>query len=204
MFGVNQRRTRRIGGRETMIWPFAKARFGRARKRSGKRFRKNQDGSAAIEFAMIAAPFLYLLMAIFETGFMLFSEYVIENGTAQAARMIRTGQIQTQSMSQNSFKTLVCGNLASFLDCNNKLYVDVRKWTAFADITSSDPIGSNGELSSQAKNGGFDPGGPMDVITVRVYYVWDLMTPGISMLNNLANGRRVLTAGAAFRNEPYE
>lgn len=167
-------------------------------------FSKNENGSAAIEFGMVAAPFLFLLMAIFETGLMLFSEYVIDNGTAQAARMIRTGQIQSQSVSQAGFKTLICGNLASFLDCTNKLHVDVRKWTAFADISSTNPVGPDGELTNEAKNGQFNPGGPLDVVTVRVYYEWDLMTPGISLLANLANGRRVLISGAAFRNEPYK
>ena len=60
--------------------------FSRPRGAILGRFKRSQGGATAVEFALVAAPFLYLLMAIFETGLMLFSEYVIENGVAKAAR----------------------------------------------------------------------------------------------------------------------
>src|SRR5436853_3683647 len=90
-----------------------------------RRFRKAEGGMTAIEFAFVGGPFLYLLCVIFETGLMLFSEYVIENGVADAARMIRTGQVQSGSMSASDFKNVVCGGLASFLQCSSNLYLDV-------------------------------------------------------------------------------
>ena len=169
-----------------------------------KRFRRSQDGATAIEFAMVAAPFLYLLMAIFETGLMLFAEYIIENGVAKAARQIRTGQVQTQGMSAGQFKTLVCGNLAAFLDCDANLNVDVRSFTKFADVSLPAPLNDDGTMSeSVTTSASFDPGDAMEVVVVRTYYGWKLFTPGISHLSNMAGDKRLLTAGAAFRNEPY-
>ena len=169
-----------------------------------KRYNKSEDGATAIEFALVAAPFFYLLMAIFETGLMLFSEYVIENGTADAARLIRTGQVQEQGMSQADFKAQVCGGLASFLDCNSRLYVDVRSFSDFDSITSTSAIDGDGELTPEVTSGAsYDPGDELEVVVVRVYYDWKLFAPGISKLADLANGRRLLTAGAAFRNEPF-
>ena len=169
-----------------------------------KRYKKSEDGATAIEFALVAAPFLYLLMAIFETGLMLFSEYVIENGTAQASRMIRTGQVQEQSMSKSQFKDEVCGGLASFLDCQSRLYVDVRSFPDFDSVTTTSAIGGDGELTPEVTSASsYDPGEALEVVVVRVYYDWKLFTPGISKLADLANGRRVLSAGAAFRNEPF-
>ena len=79
--------------------------FTRALKRVLRRYRRAEGGVSAIEFGFVAAPFLWMLCAVFETGLMLFAEYIIENGTAQAGRLIRTGQVQTQGLSQSAFKS---------------------------------------------------------------------------------------------------
>ena len=44
---------------------------------------------------------------------------------------------------------------------------------------------------------------PYEVVVVRVYYAWSLFTPGMSYMANMSADRRLLSAGAAFRNEPY-
>ncbi len=167
------------------------------------RFIKSKDGVTAIEFAMVGGPFLYLLCVIFETGLMLFSEYIIENGVARASRMIRTGQVQINNISASQFKTQICGNLASYLDCDKNLHVDVRKFANFSSISL--PNAYNGkELSSDVTtNAKFQPGTALEVVVVRAYYEWHLFVPGLSQLANLSSGRRSLSAGAAFRNEPY-
>jgi Flp pilus assembly protein TadG len=175
----------------------------RHRRRLLRRYRRSQSGVTAIEFAIVAPPFFMLLMAIFEVGIMLFSEYVIEHGVGQAARMIRTGEVQLQPMSDAEFKELVCGKLATFLDCESKLHIDVRAFDDFDQVTSSPPLTADGELSSDATSNSFQPGDPLQVVVVRVYYEWSLFTPGLTHMANMSDGRRLLAAGAAFRNEPY-
>ncbi len=186
-----------------MMWQ----RFGARYRRGLKRYKKSEDGVTAIEFAMIGGPFLYLLAATFEIGLMLFAEYVIENGTANASRQIRTGEVQTNGVTASDFKQIVCGNIDAFLDCQNRLYVDVRSFTDFSSVP--DPIppaissDSEGTISSASQ---FDPGEALEVVIVRVYYDWKLFTPnipGLGQLSNLAGGRRLLSASAAFRNEPF-
>jgi Flp pilus assembly protein TadG len=167
------------------------------------RYKKADGGTTAVEFALIAAPFFYFLMLLFETGFMLFSEYVIEHGVSEAARMIRTGTVQNCGVTKAKFKDLVCGKLEKFLRCQDRLYVDVRNFTTFQNINLPQPIVDN-KLSTAVKDGAqFNPGGPMTVAVVRTYYEWKLFVPGMSQLANLEGGNRLLTAGAAFRNEPY-
>ncbi|MBL8905369.1 MAG: pilus assembly protein [Rhizobiales bacterium] len=168
-----------------------------------RRFIKDREGVTAVEFALVGAPFLYLLCVIFETGLMLFSEYIIENGVSRASRMIRTGQVQINGMSSAQFKNEICGKLADFLDCKNKLHVDVRKFSNFSSISLPSAYNGN-ELSADVTTAAkFQPGVALDVVVVRAYYEWDLFVPGLSQLANLSGGRRSLTAGAAFRNEPY-
>jgi Flp pilus assembly protein TadG len=168
-----------------------------------RRFKRSQSGVTAIEFAMVAPPFFALMMAIFEVGIMLFSEYIIEHGVGKAARMIRTGEVQTQPMDKVAFKTLVCGNLAGYLGCEANLHVDVRAFADFDDIILPAPLTADGELSSAVTSGAYDPGDPYEVVVVRVYYAWSLFSPGMTLMANMSDGRRLLAAGAAFRNEPY-
>jgi Flp pilus assembly protein TadG len=145
-----------------------------------------------------------------EMGLMLFSEYTIEHGTAQAARLIRTGQVQNGSMSEADFKQVVCDNVV-FLDCSSKLFVDVRKYDDFASVSSPSSISTDGdgnhEISDDISvNARFEPGGPGEVVVVRVYYDWTLFVPnipGMSGFANLQNNRRLLSSVFAFQNEPY-
>ena len=177
----------------------------RARLRYGfKSYRSSEKGATAIEFAFVGGPFLYLLLVIFETGLMLFAEYAIQNGTANAARMIRTGEAQTQPMSAADFKQEICINLETFLDCSNKLNVDVQSFSDFASVSTSTAIDADGNLTPEVTTGAkFEPGNALDVSIVRVYYPWQLYVPFLSQLSNLSGQRRLLTAGAAFRNEPF-
>ncbi len=169
-----------------------------------RRYRRSQSGVTAIEFAMVAPPFFALMLAIFEVGIMLFSEYVIEHGVSGAARMIRTGEVQTADMTKSEFKTLVCGNLAGYLDCAANLHVDVRAFNDFDLVSLPSALTPEGELSSDVTTGSqFQPGDPFQVVVVRVYYAWSLFAPGMTYMANMSDGRRLIAAGAAFRNEPY-
>ena len=168
-----------------------------------RRYRKSESGVTAIEFAIVAPPFLALMLAIFEVGIMLFSEYVIQHGVSIAARMIRTGEVQTANMTVSEFKALVCGKLAGYLDCDTNLKVDVRKFADFDTVSLPPPLDANGDFSAQI-GGTYEPGDPYEVVVVRVYYAWSLFTPGLTLMDNMSDGRRLLAAGAAFRNEPYD
>ena len=175
-----------------------------------KKYRASEAGATAVEFAIVGGPFLYLLCAILEMGMMLFTEYALEHAAAQAARLVRTGQAQNEAMTADSFKQIVCDNVA-FLDCESKLFVDVRKYDDFASVSAPSSITTdddgNKEMSDDITVAAqFDPGGPGDVVVVRVYYAWDLFVPsipGMSGLSNLSGHRRLLSTTFAFQNEPY-
>jgi len=68
-------------------------RFKERLKNRLRKFRNSELGSAAIEFAMIAPPFMLLLGVIMETGLMMFTEYAIQSSVQDSARLVRTGVI---------------------------------------------------------------------------------------------------------------
>lgn len=170
--------------------------------RLARGFARAEDAAAAVEFALVAAPFLALLFAILETALVFFAGQSLEAAASDAGRLIMTGQAQSGGFSQNDFKTAVCNALSGGLfDCTNGVYIDVQSYTSFASINTAPPI-SNGQLDTS--NMGYTPGGPGAIVVVRLYYQWPIY---LSLLNNglanLSNGNRLLVATSVFRNEPY-
>ena len=68
-------------------------------------------------------------------------------------------------------------------------------------LTTGD-LDEDGNLDTE--DFGFDPGGSNDIVVVRAFYEWDLMTPLLSApLANLSGNRRLLQSTVVFRNEPF-
>jgi Flp pilus assembly protein TadG len=168
------------------------------------RWRRNADGATAIEFAMVAMPFLSLLFGIIGVGLFFFTTFTLENAVEQTARLFRTGQAQESGLTAAQFKTKVCERVPSHIDCASKVRVNVL---AFGDTTNM-PAGSlpnclngDGTLSGSTQ---FNPGGPSEVIVVWVCYEWELSSK-IPFLNlgNMSSGSRLIQATSVFRSEPY-
>src|SRR3954452_7494202 len=87
------------------------------RGRTVRRFAQGKDGVAAVEFAIVAAPFLALMFAIMETSLIFFASQTLETAVADSARLIMTGQAQTKSYDAAAFKTAVCAKINGLFDC---------------------------------------------------------------------------------------
>ena len=61
-------------------------------------------GTAAIEFSIIALPFFLIIFGAFEVGINYMANRMLNNGTDQVARMIRTGQIRATTFTEAQFK----------------------------------------------------------------------------------------------------
>jgi len=165
-----------------------------------RRFRRSRRGSAAVEFALVAPIFFALLFAIIETALVFFAGQVLETICQNSARMILTGQAQTAGYSQAQFQAYVCGQIPALFTCGN-VYVDVESYPAFSNVTISSQIdGSNNFINNMQYN----PGTAGQIVVVRLFYQWPLFVTGLGYnLANLSGSKRLLTATAAFQNEPY-
>lgn len=157
-----------------------------------------ERGATAVEFALIAVPFLVLLVAMVETALVFFAGQVLQSGTSEAGRLIMTGQAQAMTPSQ--FQQAVCDRTGGLFTCS-QLSVNVQTFTSFASAAPTNPI-KNGKLD--ASGFGFSPGKPGQIEVVQVFYPWPLGAdlPGLN-LNNVGGDSHLLTATAVFRNEPY-
>jgi Flp pilus assembly protein TadG len=172
-----------------------------------RRFWSNNSGASALEFALVSFPFILLVLAVLEVGVVYFANLMLENAVAQGARLIRTGQAQSQNFDAAKFKTEVCKNLSAPIDCAG-LALDVRHFSNFSNAGSdlTNPLDASGNLKN---NFSYDPGAGGDVVVVRGFYEFDLTAKLPKELSRvggglvMSNGDRLLMATAAFRNEPF-
>ena len=167
-----------------------------------RRFGRNRKASAAVEFALVAPVFFALLFAIVETALVFFASQILETITQESARQIMTGQSQAANNTAATFITnVVCGQAQPVLDCNN-ISVDVESDPAqFSNLNITNPVTNGGFDPTKLK---FSPGGSCSVVTVTLYYPWQMIVTGLGYnISNLKGNIRLLSATAAFRNEPY-
>ena len=165
-------------------------------------FARDERGATLIEFGLIAAPFFFLIFGLLEVCLVFIMSTVLEHAVAEASRPLRTGESQEAGVNEEQFRLSVCGELFGMLDCDGKLHIDVKTISGFSSASTDMPLDEDGNFD----DGGFtfQPGGPNDIVAVRVFYEWDLITPWISQpLANMAGNRHLLQASAVFRNEPF-
>ena len=165
-------------------------------------FGRNSSGTVALEFAMVATPLLLMLLGIIAVGLMFAANMILENAIAQGARLIRTGEAQSQDFDAGKFKSEVCKYLIGPLSCDG-LKLDVRTFSTFGSSELTDPLDNSGNLKSEFN---YQPGVGGEVVLVRGFYEWDLLAvlPKAIRLSNMHHGNRLLVATAAFRNEPFK
>jgi Flp pilus assembly protein TadG len=173
--------------------------------RAARRFVRRQDGAAAVEFALVALPFLALIFAIVETALVFFASQTLEAAASESARLIMTGQAQSAGYTESTFKDdVVCAYLksgVSLFDCEHGVMVDVKSYSSFAAINSAPPV-KDGDLDTTHL--AYTPGAAGDIVVVRLYYQWPIYVSLLgNTLSNLNGGYRLLVATAVFRNEPF-
>lgn len=170
------------------------------RKKARRCFRDAQDGAAAVEFALVALPFLLLLLATLETFVVFFAMSDLEGAVNEASRLIRTGQVQNGGLTEAQYKQIICDRFFLASDCNANLRIDVRTFQNFNNVNFDNPLTVTGDLRNDFI---FQPGLAGDIVLVRAFYSWKIAVPGNIGLDNMAGGKRLLSASMAFRNEPF-
>jgi Flp pilus assembly protein TadG len=182
-----------------------------------RRFRRNRNASAAVEFALVAPVFFGLLFAIIETSIIFFADQVLETITQDSARLIGTGQAQTGQVMINGvaacaaapctkaeFQTYVCSRVPALLfTCPagvNGIFIDVQSYPAFTNININNQIAAGTFLNNMQ----YSTGGPGDIVVVRLFYQWPQYVTGLGYnITNLTGNLRLLVATAVLKNEPY-
>lgn len=183
--------------------------------RPGKNILRDESGATAVEFGMLAAPFLAMVLAILQTSTSLLLSQGLDTAVQEAGRMVMTGQVHENGgiASAAAFRDrYICNPVApnkrtlpNFIDCS-KIHVDIRKAAQFA----------NGVPAFDTANPASCIGGAGDIVIVRVMYYAPIFAPFVALSGFVASGSissgqvnvngvmtYALSAAAAFRNEPF-
>lgn len=169
------------------------------------RFKRDQRGSVAIEFVMLALPFSMLVFAILESCIAFAGQQVLSNAADDLARQFRTGQIKPSLELTSKFvKDKICAKIDVLVaaDCP-ELVVDLQSFTTFADASKLKiKFTSDGDIDTTGF--GVNLGRSQSNNVLRVFYRWpvitDFMRPRIATMK----GRYVLQfAAVTWRNEPF-
>ena len=178
-------------------------------RRRLKRFAAAREGVAAVEFALVAGPFLFMIFAVLELALVFLLSTSLDTATERAARRIRTGEVQTAGEGTDAFKTAICGQMTWLASgCSTSLKIDVRTFEQFEDSNLPTPFADCPPPSTAQCFDDtallFEHGGPTDVVVVRTFYTWPLLTPFLNQaLERLDGGVAVVMSTQTFRNEPF-
>lgn len=191
-------------------------------------WRSDQRGTTAIEFAIVGAPFFLFAFAIMGIGLQFFTINALEHGVESAARQIRTGIMQTGYSDPDSgdhvdytiedFRTLVCSEAGSYIDCDENLVIHIDSGAEWSDITVT-PCLTSGTLTTSTGNPtdsiSTKTGGASEVVLVTACYqwgmggtlwqvFWNLLVTGAWGSGSAKTADKVVIQSVAtFRTEPY-
>ncbi|GIL01211.1 MAG: pilus assembly protein TadE [Alphaproteobacteria bacterium] len=164
-----------------------------------RRFRRKDDGTTAVEFAILAFPFFLLLFGIIESSLLFFAGQMLESSVDDVGRKVRTGQLD-DTLTESQFKNEICSATALLFDCS-KLKVDLKVAAKFDDLEDP-PTPENGEIDHSAY--GFAAPCPEQIAMITVSYEWPVFTNYVVAQVSALNSRNaLLNAMAVFRTEPY-
>jgi Flp pilus assembly protein TadG len=164
-----------------------------------KRAFRDDRGVTAVEFALIAVPFLALMFAILETALIYIAGGMLQTAVTESSRGIMTGEFRQSD--EAKFKQAICNRLVVMFQCSEKLAVDVRSLKSLQGAGRSEPFVKGVYDTS---GWGYAPGGAGGVMVVTAAYPWRSFTNFMDFKSAQGPAApHVLIAASAFKNEQY-
>ncbi len=181
---------------------------------------RDARGAIAVEFALIGPIFLLLLLVIVELGLTLTTQSLLDGATRDAARLIRTGQVQSQSSPITTFQTLLCSEMAPLMSvakCDSNVIFEVQTFASFGSVSFTPCTLNNNQVGSGTQCN-FRPGTGGQIVAVRATYTRSFIVPWVGACMsggscwtgplsaggaNPGTGGITLTSTVIFQNEPF-
>jgi Flp pilus assembly protein TadG len=167
------------------------------------RFKKDSQGSVAIEFVLLAMPFCLLLFAIFEACIAFAAQQVMANAVDNVARDLRTNVFTQAAATPAAVRSKICTEMSLLVSSGCPgLVIDMKPYASFSDVPTSIPRTATGDVNEA----GFvvTAGKDSDKMHLRIFYRWPYVTDFIGhKLAELPDNKTLLYASATWEIEPY-
>ena len=195
-------------------------------KRIFNKYSHQTDGATAIEFSLLALPFMVLIFGILELAIVFFTTTSLQHNVTTHTRSIRVGDSTAICGEIGDLKTDICDSL-NVPNCTNNLSLNISRINsnqfdaaALSQFQEANFSVSNSTLDDADEENdddandtvtlinpdGIDSGIVGDeILIIKAVYQHDLILPG--QLTRLANfglrNKRILTVTQAMRTEPF-
>lgn len=171
------------------------------------RLARDESGTTAIEFGMVAIPFLMFVFALIGIAFYFFIMTSLDKGMDQTSRLVRTGQAQNTNMTVDQFRQKICDSAGGWIKCN-KVQVFVQKYPDWSSVQPQACLDASGNVVTNSAPGGNlisqYTGSSSEIVMVTTCYKWEF-TASIPYfkIGNMSDKSMMLQSSTAFRSEPY-
>lgn len=168
-----------------------------------RRFRRDENGTASMEFVLVAPFFLGIMIFSIELGFVTMRATFLERGLDMAVREVRLGT--GTAPQHDDIKQIICDNTIIINDCASNLRLEMRP----ADIRNFNALDQTADCTDQAEPAKpvreFVPGQQNELMLLRACLKYNPLFPEYVLGNRLINdssGQAALIATTAFVQEP--
>jgi len=163
-----------------------------------RRFRDEEEGTTAVEFAIVGGPFFLLIFAIIESSLFFFAGQYLETTVDDVTRLFRTGQFG-DTVTETEFRDEFCDRLIVLFHCPD-VRTTVEVALDFADLQNPEPPDEEGNLADSV----FTTPGALEIIQVSAQVKWPVYTNFAAPLLHTESGNyALLQVVSVARTEPF-
>jgi Flp pilus assembly protein TadG len=149
-------------------------------------------GQSAVEFAIVASLFFFLLLAVLDYGWLFFAQMNVQQAIDDGGRFASTG----------NHTTVTTAGVPTTLSRMQSIIDTVQNEISVPGINVQSNLVVCSDLGGCSNNGGSAPaGGPEDTVTMTLTTSLPLFTPVLASL--FSGGAYTFTSSTTFKNEPF-
>lgn len=150
------------------------------------RFCKDRRAASAVEFAIVCAPFFFLLLGVLQLGIFYMCQSALDTGVVKTAETLRnnfTTGTTASLLDANALRSSVVSNAGALITNDATLSVEIR------------PISSLNTSVVPIMNGTADYGSNTSTLVLRAQSTVITFAPGLSGLSNIYSSALIRRQG---------
>lgn len=168
-----------------------------------RRFRRQEKGTAAVEFSIVFPIVLFLFLWAVELGLLMTKQVMLEFAMDVAMRELRLGQMENPD--SDSLKERICDNAKIIATCRDTIMIEMNPIDTATWEMPTIPVTCRDREEEVQPVVSFNAGMENEIMLVRACVIVEPLFPGTgigAMLDKDALGGYGMAAISAFVNEP--
>ena len=144
-----------------------------------RRYRKDEEGAATVEFVLVFSFLLVIVLSIFEVGWLMTRQMMLDRGVDVAVRNVRLGT--GKATTHDGLKDEICKYSKILTNCTRDLVLELVIMDVAADYPQNQPNCKDREPDALDPVISYTPGGREEIMFVRACMIIDPIFPGAGL-----------------------